>query len=128
MHEKRLRKLDLLKANALLPESIEAVKGAKTLVVTWGSNRGVLEEALSHIEDSSVAGLHFVQVYPFHPGVKKMLARKKVVVMENNATGQFANLLGQELGIEVSERILKYDGAPFSVEEVIEKIRKISDV
>jgi 2-oxoglutarate ferredoxin oxidoreductase subunit alpha len=29
MHEKRLRKLDLLKANALLPESIEAVKEQK---------------------------------------------------------------------------------------------------
>ena len=80
------------------------------------------------LRDSSVAGPHFGEVYPFHPGVKKMLARKKVVVMENNATGQFANLLGQELGIEVSERILKYDGAPFSVEEVMEKIRKISDV
>lgn len=123
MHEKRLRKLDLLKENALLPESIEAVKGAKTLVVTWGSNRGVLEEALLHIKDTSLAGLHFAQVYPINPQVKKMLARKRIVVMENNATGQFAHLLEQELGIEVSERILKYNGSPFSVEEVIQKLK-----
>jgi 2-oxoglutarate ferredoxin oxidoreductase subunit alpha len=128
MHEKRLRKLDLLKENALLPESIEAVKGAKTLVVTWGSNRGVLEEALAHIKDPSVAGLHFAQVYPINPQVKKMLARKRIVVMENNATGQFAQLLEQELGIEVSERILKYNGSPFSVEEVIGQVKKISDI
>ena len=82
----------------------------------------MLEESLAHIKDPSVAGLHFAQVYPINPQVKKMLARKRIVVMENNATGQFAQLLEQELGIEVSERILKYDGSPFSVEEVIQKL------
>jgi 2-oxoglutarate ferredoxin oxidoreductase subunit alpha len=128
MHEKRLRKLELLREAALMPESIESVKSAKTIVVTWGSNRGVLVEALSHIRDASVAGVHFSQVYPLHPGAKKLLARKKIVVMENNATGQFANLLTQELGIEVSERILKYDGAPFSVEEAVKEIKKILDI
>ncbi len=128
MHEKRLRKLKLLQETALMPESIEAVKGAKTLIVTWGSNRGVLEEALAHIKDPSVAGLHFAQVYPLNPAAKKLFARKKIVVMENNATGQFANVLTQELGIEVSERILKYDGSPFSVEETVKEIKKIFDI
>ncbi|MBP6889266.1 MAG: 2-oxoacid:acceptor oxidoreductase subunit alpha [Candidatus Moranbacteria bacterium] len=126
MHEKRLRKLTLLQERALMPESIEAVKGARTIVVTWGSNYGVLEEALAHIKDSSIAGLHFSQVYPLNPAVKKIFTRKKIVVMENNAIGQFANLLEQELGIEVSERILKYNGTPFSVEETIENIKKVS--
>ncbi len=128
MHEKRLRKLKLLQETALMPELIEAVKGAKTLIVTWGSNRGVLEEALAHIKDPSVAGLHFAQVYPLNPAAKKLFARKKIVVMENNATGQFANVLTQELGIEVSERILKYDGSPFSVEETVKEVKKIFDI
>lgn len=124
MHEKRLRKLDLMKESALMPEEIEAVKGAKTLVVTWGSNRGILEEALSKIKDESVAGLHFCQVYPLNPKAKKLFSKKKIIVMENNVVGQFADLLERDLDIEVSERILKYDGSPYSVEETVEKIKK----
>ncbi len=124
MHEKRLRKFDLMKETALMPEEIEAVKGAKTLVVTWGSNRGVLEEALGKIKDESVAGLHFCQVYPLNPKAKKLFSKKKIIVMENNTVGQFADLLERDLDIEVSERILKYDGSPYSVEEAVEKIKK----
>lgn len=127
MHEKRLRKLKLMEAAALMPEKIEDVNGAKTLVITWGSNRGVLEEALGKIKDPSLAGLHFSQVYPLNPKVKKLLAKKKIVVMENNATGQFAELLERDLDIEVSERILKYDGSPYSVEEVVAKFKEILD-
>ena len=128
MHEKRLRKLELLKEAALMPEPIEAVKGAKILVVTWGSNHGVLVEALRHIQDPSIAGLHFSQVYPLNPAAKKLFSKKKIVVMENNAIGQFADLLERDLGITVDERILKYDGSPFSVEEVTQRLKKILDI
>ncbi|MBP5993477.1 MAG: 2-oxoacid:acceptor oxidoreductase subunit alpha [Candidatus Moranbacteria bacterium] len=125
MHEKRLRKLDLMKESALMPEEIEAVKGAKTLIVTWGSNRGILEEALGTIKDESVAGLHFCQVYPLNPKAKKLFSKKRIIVMENNAAGQFADLLERDLDIEVSERILKYDGSPYSVEETVERLKQL---
>lgn len=45
--------------------------------------------------------------------------------MENNATGQFANLLKLEYGVKISDTILKYDGDPFSVEEVVQKLKAI---
>ena len=99
---------------------------ADTVIVTWGSNRGVLEEALEILDNEGVAGLHFHQVYPLPTKAKKLLSKKKVVVMENNAGGQFANLLTLEYGIKVSENILKYNGDPFSVEEVVKKLKKLS--
>lgn len=126
MHEKRLRKLDMMKETALMPESIGDIKSAKTVVIAWGSNHGVLEEALEHVKDDKIAGLHFCQVYPINPKVKKLLAKKKVVVMENNVAGQFADVLERELRIEVSDRIRQYNGSPFSLEEVIRRIKKIS--
>lgn len=124
MHEKRLRKFVSIRSEAIPPTVIGDTKEAETLIVTWGSNRGVIEEALETLGDGSVAALHFSQVYPLPEGTKKFFRGKSIVVVENNATGQFANLLRLEYGIKVSENILKYDGNPFSVEEVIEKLEK----
>lgn len=123
MHEKRLGKIEAICKDALLPTEIGDCAQATTIVVTWGSNRGVIEEALERVERPDIAGLHFHQVYPLPKKVKKLLAEKKIVVMENNATGQFANVLKLEYGIEIVDNILKYDGDPFSVEEVVQKLK-----
>jgi 2-oxoglutarate ferredoxin oxidoreductase subunit alpha len=126
MHDKRLSKLVGIRSEALMPTTLGDVPHADTVIVTWGSNRGVLEEALEILDNEGVAGLHFHQVYPLPTKAKKLLSKKKVVVMENNAGGQFANLLTLEYGIKVSENILKYNGDPFSVEEVVKKLKKLS--
>lgn len=122
MHEKRLSKMTGIRKEALMPTEIGNVDEAETVVVTWGSNRSVLEEALELLGQKNIAGLHFHQVYPLPAKAKKLLAKKKVVVMENNATGQFANLLKLEYGVDIAENILKYNGDPFSVEEVIQRL------
>jgi 2-oxoglutarate ferredoxin oxidoreductase subunit alpha len=46
-------------------------------------------------------------------------------IIENNATAQFGNLLKLYTGIDCEEKILKYNGLPFSVEEVKDKIEEI---
>ncbi len=126
MHEKRLAKMTGIRKEALMPTEIGDVAEAETVVVTWGSNRSVMEEALELVEQKNIAGIHFHQVYPLPAKAKKLLAKKKIVVMENNATGQFANLLKLEYGVDIVENILKYDGDPFSVEEVVAKLKAIS--
>lgn len=127
MHGKRLSKLPALREAAFLPTEIGDVAHADTLVVTWGSNKGVIEEALELSRREDMAALHFSQVYPLPEKAKKLFARKKIVVMENNATGQFANLLKLEYGVKISDTILKYDGDPFSVEEVVKALKKLSE-
>lgn len=137
MHEKRLRKMAGIRQDALLPTEIGDVKHAAILVVVWGSNRGVIEEALEILGREDIAALHFHQVYPLPEKVKQWFigtkpakggstsGGKKIVVLENNASGQFADLLTREYGIKVSENILQYDGDPFSVETVVEKIKTL---
>jgi len=49
---------------------------------------------------------------------------KKMISIENNATGQLKLLLAG-YGIKVDKEILKYDGRPFSVDELENKIRKV---
>ncbi len=126
MMEKRFfKRKKLLEESALEPEVI-GKKSAKTLVVCWGSNRNVVTEAVENLEDKEVSVVSFVQVYPLHKNVKKMLTKAdKVVVIENNATGQFANLLEKECEIKIDKRILKWNGELFSVEELTEKLQQI---
>lgn len=125
-HGKRLSKIDGVRAEALAPVVSAKAKKAKTLIVTWGSNQGVVEEVLDRLENDDLGQIHFVQVYPLDPKGEKLFAKaEKIVVVENNATGQFADLLEREYGITVSERILKCDGNPYSVEELTKRFKKL---
>ncbi len=124
MQDKRMRKLPALYEAALVPSALGSIGDAETVIVTWGSNKGVLEEALDTVSSKKLAGLHFAQVYPLATEGKKWLQGKKVVVLENNATGQFARLLRDEYSLESTESILQYDGSPFAVEDVIEYLKR----
>ena len=44
--------------------------------------------------------------------------QKKTIIFENNAQGQFAELIKLKIGFEIEKKVLKYNGMPFSVEEV----------
>jgi len=125
MHEKRWRKMNGIRKESLVPTEIGDVSRADTVIVSWGSNRGVVEEALEILKQANLAGLHFHQVYPLPEKAKKLFAKKKIVVLENNFSGQFANLLRLEYGIKVADNILKYDGDPFSVEEVVSRLESL---
>jgi 2-oxoglutarate ferredoxin oxidoreductase subunit alpha len=59
-----------------------------------------------------------------HPRTQEYLERaEKIIVVENNATSQLGSLLMLETGIEPDGSILKYDGHPFSVEELAGRLR-----
>jgi len=125
-HGKRLRKIDGIRLEALAPVISTQSKKAKTLIVTWGSNHGVVEEALDMLQDKTLGHIHFIQVYPLALKGEKLFAKAgKIVVVENNAAGQFSDLLEREYRIDVAERILKYDGNPFSVEELVKRFQKL---
>ncbi len=127
MHAKRLRKWEGIRNDALLPTEIGSTKNAKYIVIAWGSNRGVLEEAILHLGNEHIAGLHFSQVYPLPKDTKKIFSKKEIIVLENNAGAQFAHLLKAEYALAKVHSIVKYDGDPFSVEEVIEKLKSYID-
>ncbi|NJE04731.1 2-oxoacid:acceptor oxidoreductase subunit alpha [Thermococcus sp. M36] len=125
MQEKRaIKKLKTVRRNAPLPKLV-GEENAKYLVVAWGSTLHVIEEALDKLGRDDVALLHFSWVYPLNPKTKKFFEGKIVIAVENNITGQFADLLKKELGVEVHHRVLKHDGRPFSVEEVLDALKGV---
>lgn len=118
-HEKRLRKLDLIKNDAVRPECTEY---SSIAIVGWGSTKHVIREAMSQIADDRAFCVHFAWIYPLSAEQLSILKdAKRIIVVENNATGQFAKLLKLH-GIDVDLSILKYDGLAFFADELREKL------
>ncbi|MBI3814022.1 MAG: 2-oxoacid:acceptor oxidoreductase subunit alpha, partial [Nitrospinae bacterium] len=137
MVEKRFRKLKGMQkefgkptyyGDKLVPSIIKKGKGkAKTIILTWGSNYGVVRETVDYLRKQKrpAAMLHFNRIYPF-PRKEAELAlkdAKEIIAVENNYQGQFCNLLKAEIGIEVDRKILKYDGRPFTVDYLLKRLR-----
>lgn len=118
-HGKRLRKAELIRSEALLPD-IDG--GGNIAVVGWGSTKHIICESVKRLKDERVASVHFAWVYPLCASQLVPLNKAKhVIVVENNATGQFAKLLRLN-GVAVHDHILKHDGLPFFVDELAEKL------
>ncbi|CAG36832.1 2-oxoacid:acceptor oxidoreductase subunit alpha [Desulfotalea psychrophila] len=122
MADNRLKKLETLTKAAMLPELVGEPDYA-TLIIGWGSTYGAICEALQIIGSGKVSFLFCPQLYPLSEKIAEYIdGAQKVVVVENNQLGQFADFLQRELGRLFPHRILKYNGMPFSVEELVQSI------
>ena len=95
---------------------------AETVFVSWGSTKMPLLAALPHLPKIGV--VHFEQVFPLPPMGRKLLAGRRLWLVENNLQGQFGQLLQQEWGLQFAQRLLKNNGRPFFPEEIISFARK----
>ena len=127
MVDKRLSKLKSITED-LIPPELVGRKDYKVLVIGWGSTFHVIREAIERLGRTDIALLHFKQVYPVHPYTAEYLAKAKhTIVVEGNATGQFGRLIWIATGYDIDNRILKYNGIQFTVEELTEQIKTILD-
>lgn len=123
MVDKRLRKMEGIQNEIVEPELI-GDRDYKTLVIGWGSTHAAIKEALENLGKEDISFLHFKQVYPLHPKTITFLKKaKNTIIFENNAQGQFSELIKLKTGFNIEKKVLKYDGMPFSVEEVEKNIK-----
>lgn len=125
--QKRLRKLFTLKQEIGTPRW-SGPKKAETTLIGWGSTYGAIREAMDIRQKAgaSVNMLHLNELWPFPvEAVTDALDKAhNSYVIENNATGQLAQLIRAETGKQVSGRILKFDGRPFTPAYIVEALRK----
>jgi len=122
MVNKRLRRFQLLK-NEIIPPELVGPESYKNLVVCWGSTYNIVGEAVKNLGRDDVALLHFKQVYPLPSETKDYLHKaEKTIIVEGNATSQFARLIKLYTGIDIKNKILKYNGLSFYVEELTERL------
>ncbi len=128
MVNKRLNKLDRTTEDSLSPEII-GDSDYKNLIIGWGSTYGPIKEAMESLNHDKLSFLYFKQVYPLDKSVQELLnTADKTIIFENNAQGQFSDLIKLKTGYEIDKKVLKYNGMPFSVEEVEKHLNKFLEV
>ncbi len=93
------------------------------VLVSWGSSLGAVTEAVDmlNVSGKSAGALHFTDIWPLpemKPGFK-ISSGLKYIGVENNYSGQFADIFEKHTGIKFSKRVLRYDGHPLTAEYII---------
>jgi len=131
MMEKRFAKLDL--AAKEIPQGVKlryfGPKDAPTVIVSWGSTKGALLDALDRLwaEGVKVGYLHVRLINPFPAAeILAYLAKaKRRVGIEMNFGAQLAGIVRENTGVEMTNFILKYNGRPMSNTELYDAIKTV---
>lgn len=122
MVEKRARKFATV-APRVAPPELEGPADADVTLVGWGSTWGVIHEAREQLADIGITTNHLPVkwIVPFHGDeITSILSdAKRVLIVENNHSGQFARYLRSETGFTADGHIRKYDGEPFMPHHVV---------
>ena len=124
MVDKRIRKEKNIEkeVKTLKPTSVYG-KG-KNLLIGWGSTKGAILDSLSELKDYRFLQVSYISPFPRKAVEREIKKSKKVILVENSSTGLLADIIAEKTGIIIKEKILKYDGRPFSPEDIIKKIKK----
>jgi 2-oxoglutarate/2-oxoacid ferredoxin oxidoreductase subunit alpha len=127
--DKRFRKVEKVKFDTPVYKN-SPHEEADLLIIGFNSTRGAIEEAMVRLEKDGmkVNHAHIRLIHPFPTDELLPLVRsaKKIAVVENNATGQLANIIKMNVGYnEKIKKILKYDGNPFLPHEVHTKCKEL---
>jgi 2-oxoglutarate ferredoxin oxidoreductase subunit alpha len=138
MANKRLRKLGIL-AKELPEPTLYGDRNSDLVFVGWGSVKNAVLDAISNFtkingldknnkinkNSGKVGYLHYEYICPLKTKVlEKLIAQnKRLVLVENNQTGQLGSYIKENIGYEFSEKLLKYDGRPFFVEDILDFLK-----
>jgi len=102
------------------------LKGAKIVLIGFGSTYGVMKEACETLKTKKIGFIHLSQVWPFPAKEITALLKKtnKAITVENNAAGQLARLIRRETRIKIDKSILKFDGRPFDLDFLTQRLKR----
>ena len=124
MMQKRMKKLEIARQE-IEPPIRYGPKEAPIVLAGWGSTYGVLREVVDRL-DGKARLVHIRDLWPFPAGAAaEALRGGRLVVVENNYTAQFKRLLQGETCIKVDQVISRYDGRPFSPEDVLAGLKEV---
>ncbi|HEY0581089.1 MAG TPA: transketolase C-terminal domain-containing protein, partial [Chloroflexota bacterium] len=112
------------------PPRLFGPEDADVTLVGWGSTEGVIREAMEKLaaEEQIVANnLQIKWLVPLHAEaiLEQLRQSRRVIIVENNYSGQFARYLRSETSFEADGHIRKYDGEPFMPHHIVEGVKAV---
>jgi 2-oxoglutarate ferredoxin oxidoreductase subunit alpha len=128
MLDKRFAKMETIKQSLDHSETVKVYGDdmSRDVIVFWGSAKGPALESAKYLKKP----VKFVQVVWMEPFdvervAKELSGAKKIIDVECNHNAQLANLIKEKTGIDVTDKILKFDSRPFEPVALAEEINKI---
>lgn len=126
--EKRMRKETMAAREDMLMPTQYGPDAADVTLVGFGSTTGALIEAAERLTADGIPTnvLQFVDMAPLDEDrlTDLILGLKRMVVIEQNYTGQLARVIRRMTGRKADARVNKYDGRALSPTEVVTKVRQ----
>jgi 2-oxoglutarate ferredoxin oxidoreductase subunit alpha len=126
MTDKRILKEKTLRARteSLSPVEVFGRDHAPITILCWGSTLPGCREV------AGTLGFRVVQPvvlspFPVNQLKTALSGSERIIAIEENALGQLVMLCARN-GISVDEAILKYDGRPFSIEELERRLSEVT--
>ena len=122
--DKRQRKVETARERETWDYREFGDSDADTLVISWGSNEGAMREGMEFLEEEGI-DVRFISVpyiFPRPDLTEEVKEAETTIVVECNATGQFADVLEHDV-LERVQRVNKYTGVRFKADELAGEIR-----
>lgn len=122
---KRMKKLEICKEEDMIGPVLFGPEEADITIVSWGSNKGSILEALKEFRNVNYLHLTMINPFPTEKVVERLQKSHYLINIEQNFTAHMGGLIREKTGIEILDHLLKYDGRPIYPEEIIAKINKV---
>src|SRR5438094_3542247 len=100
---------------------------ADLTLVGWGATKGAILDAMGELEADGRT-VNFLQIrlmrpFPADAVAAILRSARLTVLIENNYSAQLGALISEQTGVALDHHVLKYDGRPFSRNEIVEGVR-----
>ncbi|MBU0457417.1 MAG: 2-oxoacid:acceptor oxidoreductase family protein [Nanoarchaeota archaeon] len=104
---------------------IHGKKKSKNLIIGWGSTKTVILDAIKGLDYKFLQVLYLM---PLSDKIREEMKKaKKIILIEENMTGQLGRIIREKTSLKIKHRILKYDGRTFSSDVLRDEILKVKN-
>ncbi|WP_297216545.1 2-oxoacid:ferredoxin oxidoreductase subunit alpha [Thermoplasma sp.] len=131
MMEKRFKKLETADKEIPLEEKAILIgdKEADVTFITWGSQKGPILDVIEDLKEEGIsANLLYLKMFSPFPAefVKDVISKARLVIdVESNYTAQAAQMIKLYTGIDIKNKILKYNGRHMTEDEILKSAKEI---
>src|SRR3989344_3299511 len=127
--DKLFQKLEKMRLE--IPQQFwEVEPNSQITFISFGSTKGQIKEAKPKLKKENIPinmlNLSWLWPFPKEQVRQAIKSSQNVIVVEGNSQGQLADLITQETGIIIKNRLNRYDGRPFYVEDIVDYAKKLT--
>jgi 2-oxoglutarate/2-oxoacid ferredoxin oxidoreductase subunit alpha len=126
--DKRARKMKMIPEEICQP-SFYGDSASPFLLVSWGSTKGVVLEAMHLLarDNVSIRFMHIKYASPFASETirEALQSASTALICEGNSGGQMRDLIREKTGMLIPNTYLRYDGRPFEPQDIASKVKEL---